>query len=71
MMQLLQTGSGRIQAVQSPTRSEPTAEQSAPGREKAIANIESYDRKQLIVNRAHKVAKLKRRDEKEHQESGI
>lgn len=34
------------------------------GREKAIANIESYDRKQLIVNRAHKVAKLKRRDEK-------
>lgn len=34
------------------------------GREKAIANIESYDRKQLIVDRAHKVAKLKRRDER-------
>lgn len=34
------------------------------GRDKAMANIESYDRKQLIVERAHKVAKLKRRDEK-------
>jgi hypothetical protein len=34
------------------------------GREKAIANIENYDRKQLIVDRAHKVARMRRRDEK-------
>ena len=34
------------------------------GKEKAFANIESYNRKQLIAARAHKVARLKRRDEK-------
>lgn len=34
------------------------------GRDKAIANVEKQDRQQLIVERAHKVARLRKRDER-------
>ncbi|MDR6689065.1 hypothetical protein J2Y41_004669 [Arthrobacter sp. 1088] len=35
------------------------------GRDKAIANIERYDRQQRIVDRAHRVARIRRRAEKQ------
>lgn len=34
------------------------------GRDKALTNVENHDRKQLIIDRAQRVAKLNRRDDK-------